>query len=152
MAQTPQVPKAASDALAQGRRENNAANKTVLDLQDHLQELQDEYHKNESKLTVSQMREQTKKMNDIRAQMVQTITEGAVPCPTCKNEPHGMMKRQSTDEHPALFEIGCLKCRNTRARGWSREEAVAKWNAGARSDKREGWYQPNPPAQEGARK
>lgn len=65
-----------------------------------------------------------KKLNALRAEMGALFSEGAKPCPICKNTPHGMQK------NPTTVEIGCLVCvKPIRARAPTIAECVKKWNA-----------------------
>ena len=67
----------------------------------------------------------------LRAELVAAITEGAEPCPDCGNLPHGMIQNAVLNKQViALYEVGCLTCRDHRAQGLTREVAVTHWNNG----------------------
>ncbi len=65
-----------------------------------------------------------------RAEASGQLTQGAKKCPDCGNMPHGLKQPRSVAGLPQfeLVEIGCLVCRNHRAFGSTREEAVQSWN------------------------
>jgi hypothetical protein len=71
--------------------------------------------------------ENTAAVKALQRRLSAAIAEGADPCPKCGAQPHGM-------EQPTAkgcdYEIGCLSCRDTRARAGSRRAAVILWNAG----------------------
>lgn len=74
-------------------------------------------------------REHGMKVKSVKKDISAAIADGAEPCPDCKNAPMGIEKRAATDNSPAQFEVGCVNCADHRARGWSPEDAVKRWNS-----------------------
>lgn len=92
---------------------------------DILKEMQDliaEAHDAGDTATVAEVRERTARIQALRKELSDGVTEGAEPCSACEIMPHGMHK------NAAQWEIGCLVC-GKRARTGSREACVADWNA-----------------------
>jgi hypothetical protein len=59
------------------------------------------------------------------------LSEGAKKCKDCGNAPHGMEQQGALGGRViTYYEVGCLVCRDHRAQGQTREEAVKNWNAG----------------------
>jgi hypothetical protein len=58
-----------------------------------------------------------------KSELGTVIATGAKPCPSCGGAAFGMRQ-------PTGFEVGCLNCRDHRARGLTRRGAVRGWNAG----------------------
>jgi len=91
--------------------------------------LQAKYHEESGTFTAAKAKSYGDGLKSLRAEISDLISEGAEPCPACKNKPHGMLKTPATDKAPAKYEVGCLNCPGgRRAQGWSRSEAVAAWN------------------------
>lgn len=89
-----------------------------------------------------------KAIKDLRIEQSACISAGAKAC-DCGKEPMGMIKSPAYFdsgqgmERPPIYEVGCIFCpqylvdvdgekrrRSVAARGFSPEDAVAKWNAG----------------------
>jgi hypothetical protein len=71
----------------------------------------------------------------LRKELSAFISQGAVECPECKLQPHGMIKRFPVPAIPdPLFEVGCLNCFR-RSRGALAELAVKRWNDGEYVDR-----------------
>lgn len=87
-------------------------------------------------------------IHEVRAAVADSISSGAIPCPDCGGKVHGMQKREGTENAPPQYEVGCLNCPDHRARGWSEQQAVEKWNQGVKSETREGWVAPTTPPAE----
>lgn len=66
--------------------------------------------------------------------LVDHLTEDANPCPSCGGKPHGMIHQRVVNTTPPrpveMIEVGCTRCKDHRADGFSRDEAVSRWNTG----------------------
>jgi len=82
------------------------------------------------KATSAELRAITEDVKDLSKQLSAAITEGAEPCEGCGELPLGMVQQIAVkNEALDYFEIGCSKvCRHKRAQGFSRAQAVQKWN------------------------
>lgn len=107
------------------------------------------YHEEAGSLAADESRARSAAIKALMAELSDTISAGADPCPGCGNPPHGSQKTPATEKAPAKYQILCLHCGpevadegdsevvvEPRAFGWSAEGAVAKWNAGKRETKR----------------
>lgn len=58
------------------------------------------------------------------------ITEGAEPCEDCAQPPLGLVQQIDVKgEALDYYEVGCAAaCSDKRAQGFTREQAVQKWN------------------------
>lgn len=97
---------------------------------------QAEHHEGADTLPAPAIRAIAERIKAARAELSASITDGANPCPECKNPPHGMVKTPARLERgamlPPLYEIGCLACPSSAARAYGREAAVKAWNDGER--------------------
>lgn len=63
--------------------------------------------------------------NELNAQLI----TGAEPCEDCEQPPMGLVQQIDVKgEAIDYFEIGCSKCPDHRAQGFSQAQAVKKWN------------------------
>jgi hypothetical protein len=70
-------------------------------------------------------------MKTLRAELASYITDGAEACPDCGNLPHGIRQQAGVNRLViTYYEVGCLTCKDHRAQGQTREEAVENWNEG----------------------
>lgn len=94
---------------------------------DHMNDIKGRLEAARARSRESTSAENTAEVKRLQRELSAAITEGAEPCPKCDAQPHGM-------EQPTAkgcdYEIGCLSCRDTRARASSRRAAVILWNAG----------------------
>lgn len=70
-------------------------------------------------------------LQEVRAKQSAHLTEGAHPCPVCKEPPHGMINVRPSPlkgETLEVYTVGCLGCRDIRAEDLSRLGAISKWN------------------------
>jgi hypothetical protein len=90
--------------------------------------------------TAAELRALNSSASALHTELSAAIAEGASLCPSCGNRPHGM-RQEFTAGREVIhgFEIGCLKCRDHRAVGFDRDNAVKKWNSGPVPG---GWRQP----------
>jgi hypothetical protein len=102
----------------------------INEIAEKLAALRADKHARQDDLTVKEERALTEKIKGLMAEQVALITAGASPC-KCGVAPHGMLQQVQVKGEPMVyFEIGCLGCADTRSQGFSREQAVAAWNAG----------------------
>lgn len=88
-----------------------------------LEAVRQEYHEKAQTEPPPVTRELSIRIRELQAKLSDYITSGANPCPTCGELPHGI-------HQPTRYEVGCLNCRNTRAIGITRKNAVDNWNEG----------------------
>jgi hypothetical protein len=70
------------------------------------------------------------KVKDLQAELSSVLSVGAEDCEVCGNAPLGMRQYGSLNGRAVMFyEVGCLVCKDRRAQGFTREEAVKNWNA-----------------------
>lgn len=82
--------------------------------------------------TSAELYAHNQQMKQLQAELSSLLSFGANPCPRCSSLPHGMIFRTQivSGVKVNLYEVGCLNCKNTSARGSSAKEAVEKWNNG----------------------
>jgi len=66
-------------------------------------------------------RESRDELIALRSELQSLLTSGAYDCVVCGNRPIGI-------HHPRVYEIGCSHCKDKRAFGSTRSEAVNNWN------------------------
>jgi hypothetical protein len=71
------------------------------------------------------------KIHELMDQNAHGMAEGAQKCPTCGNLPIGI---KHDDKVAMAYEVGCAHCPDHRAVARTREEAIAKFNAGQYTD------------------
>lgn len=81
--------------------------------------------------TRSEINEASFEVELAKEALASALTEGADPCPTCGEKPHGMLHEVSLRKQKMdCVEIGCTGCQDHRAQGFTREQAVERWNTG----------------------
>lgn len=67
----------------------------------------------------------------LRQELIEAYTEGATPCEDCGNMPIGIKQPVAAGSVVlSYYEIGCVVCRDHKAKAQTREEAVDNWNNG----------------------
>lgn len=105
--------------------------KTESDLRERLEKAVAEYESARNALPAPAVAEISSRIKCLKQELSDMLVSGANPCPDCGSLPHGMRHEGiALGIVVYVYEIGCLKCRDHRARGSSQEAAVAAWNQG----------------------
>ncbi len=89
-----------------------------------------EYQAKVDTATMRQLRAITEEVKSLSDSLNAAIVEGAEPCESCELLPMGLVQQVDVKGEPQdYFEIGCSgPCQHKRAQGFTREQAVQKWN------------------------
>lgn len=115
---------------------------TINSLREQIAALRAEYQEKAETATVPELRAIDVEVRALGAKLVDAVTVGANPCPSCGGAPHGMPQDFTVGKQVFHgFEIGCTRdeCRDHHALGFTRDNAVERWNAGPTED---GWIPP----------
>jgi hypothetical protein len=93
---------------------------------------QKNYHDKAETLSASEANKLTDEITLLKKGLSDHITDGAEPCPSCKEQPFGMKRGRG------MYEIGCRTCTPVKteagivlfsAQGETAADAVENWNA-----------------------
>lgn len=112
--------------------------RTIKDVKKAIADAVAAYHKIVHSSPAADVKKASDVVKGLRAELSAIITEGAKPCPMCKEQPFGM---EQPNGRSTEFEIGCLGCkpiehedgtiREPRVRGGMvPAHAVEAWNGG----------------------
>lgn len=102
----------------------------IEEIQAQIQEARAAVHSKGDAITRAADSAATRLVTDLGAQLVTAITDGAKPCRKCGAAPHGMVHPAFVKgQARAVYEVGCLPCKNLRALDLLPELAVERWNA-----------------------
>lgn len=89
-----------------------------------------EYHDKHDKVPAPELRAITEEVKRLSNALNARLIAGAEPCEGCKQPPVGLVQQiEVKGEALDYYEIGCSTlCRDKRAQGFTREQAVKKWN------------------------
>ena len=63
----------------------------------------------------------------LRQKLSAILGAGALPCPTCGNAPHAMLRRPAVNGNLPVYEVACLAHGGAKA-GDEPSAAVQRWN------------------------
>lgn len=82
-----------------------------------------------AKYDISRSDEDAKEIKALQQELIEAITEGALPCEDCGNPPIGLTQQGAISNMVfTYYEIGCSVCKDKRAQAQTREDAVSNWN------------------------
>lgn len=90
-----------------------------------------EYQAKVDTATMRQLRAITEEVKSLSDDLNALLIAGAEPCEGCEQLPIGLVQQIDVKGEPVdYFEVGCAgACMNKRAQGFTRDQAVEKWNA-----------------------
>lgn len=101
----------------------------MQELRDAIKAKREEYHAKHDILPARELRAITEEVKRLSNELNAQIIEGAEPCEDCNELPMGLVQQIDVKgEAQDYFEIGCVKCPNHRAQGFTQKQAVQKWN------------------------
>lgn len=104
----------------------------IIDLQAALANEMAAYHVAADAENRRQLDARSAKIKAIRDAVNAAMREGTHDCPRCKSPALVILKTpeiKGAKPAPPVYEVGCPVCPD-RARHWTREGAIEKWNAG----------------------